>query len=387
MTAHGIATRGTLDGLSESEILSIAEVKFGLLAQGARVDPALDAHLHDAKQPIRTRSGISGGLDISLSHGVDVNVPVRERFAATSPYALRLEGDACVVTRDDEVLRAFRPHPTPEYYEKQTFEGEPMHRIGQMCSADRFCYGMTGPTCFFWARSRRCQYCTIGKNYSADMVRKQERQMMEVLRCALSDPKLRATHVLLGGGTPPVDDMGASMAADLCRSIKAEHPTTSVYVMIAAPLHDDAIHALHDAGVDEIGLNLEFWTEQAWRKYIPGKDKVIGRSRYLAALETCVALWGPIATRSILIAGLEPLDATFEGARQLAHMGVMPIVSPFRPLEDAVLADVRGPSMPEYLDLWQRIDAEVRPLGMPLGPACIACQNNTLALPTDGRYY
>lgn len=363
-------------------------VKFGLLAEGAVVDNAARQRLDDAKQPLRTRSGISGGLDIRLPGGVEVNVPIDEPFAQNSSYTLGWEDDALVVRRAGETLCHFEPLLTPEFYGRRTTHGdEPMYRIAQMCSSDRLCYGMTGATCYFWARSRRCQYCSIGKNSSADFARKQADQLLEVLTEAVHDPVLPARHVLLGGGTPPGDDMGALMAANLCEQIKTAFPRVPIYVMIAAPLRDEYLERLHDAGADEIGINLEFWTDEAWRRYIPGKDRIIGKQRYLSALETCVDLWGPVRARSILIAGLEPLQATYEAATALAGMGVMPIVSPFRPLKDTVLEDARGASGSEYVELWQRIDAEIAPLGVPLGPACAPCQNNTLALPTDARYH
>lgn len=373
--------------LTHSDLLDLAHVKFGLLAHGAVVESAADAAMHDAKRPIRTRSGVSGGLDIRLAEGIDVNVPVVDPFAQESPYALSYADGQFRVMCETEVLSSYEPVPTPAYYDTRTADDtEWMHRIGQMCSADRFCYGMTGPTCYFWARSRRCQYCTIGRNFSADAVRKQSNHMLEVLRAAVEDKALPARHVLIGGGTPPGEDMGAMMAAELCEQVKDSFPDLSIYVMIAAPLDNRHLDRLHKAGADEVGLNLEFWSKSAWKTFIPGKHTLIGKERYLEALAHCVELFGPINTRSILIAGLEPLDHTFEAAISLAELGVMPIISPFRPLHDAVLADRRGPSASEYVELWESVDRALKPLGMPLGPTCIACQNNTLALPSDDRY-
>jgi hypothetical protein len=135
-----------------------------------------------------------------------------------------------------------------------------------------------------------------------------------------------------------------------------------------------------------VGLNLEFWSDDAWSSFIPGKHMEIGKARYLEALEYCVWLFGPINTQSILIAGLEPLTLTYEAAVFLAQMGVMPIISPFRPLSDAILQDCRGASTAEYVELWDALDCAITPLGVPVDPACIACQNNTLGLPTDERY-
>jgi hypothetical protein len=138
--------------------------------------------------------------------------------------------------------------------------------------------------------------------------------------------------------------------------------------------------------VDEVGLNLEFWSDDAWSSFIPGKHLEIGKPRYLEALEYCVSLFGPINTRSILIAGLEPLAFTYDAALALSQMGVMPIVSPFRPLLGSTLQDRRGASSDQYVELWDALDRVTAPLGLPVGPVCIACQNNTLGLPTDERY-
>ena len=85
------------------------------------------------------------------------------------------------------------------------------------------------------------------------------------------------------------------------------------------------------------GLNMELFSDAAWETIIPGKHQHIGKQRYLKALEYAVSIFGPINTRSILIVGLEDARHTIEGAATLASMGVMPILSPFRPLEGSDL--------------------------------------------------
>lgn len=369
-----------------AQVLRWAGIKFGLLAEGATISRQADHAMHDAKRPVRTRSGISGGLDIWLEPpGIPVNVPVTESFVRQSPYSLDYADGTYFITRDGNRLCDFSPVPSPDYYSLKTADGkQSMQRIGQMCSCDRFCYGMTGPSCYFWKQDRRCQYCSIGDNYSEDAAKKQEMHLMEVLEKALQDGSLPAKHILIGGGTPPGEDRGAVMAARLCERIRSKYDV-SIYVMISAPAQNQHIDDLKNAGADELGMNLEFWSEAGW-DFIPGKRDLIGKQRYLEALEYSVKRFGPINTRSILIAGLEPPEHTIEGAVTLAKMGVMPIVSPFRPLDGTMLADKRGFSGEAYVRMWQELDAILEPMDMPLGPSCIACQNNTLALPFGPRY-
>lgn len=360
----------------------LIDLKIELLCNGMRISHEAEKMMIDSKSPIRTRSGASGGLDIILPLNIFVNVPVVEAFSSTSTLCLDYTNELLFyIQKDNRLISKIQLVPTPEYYSKETSDGcEQMKRIGQMCSADRFCYGMTGPGCSFWRKSDRCKFCSIGNNYSADAAAKKVEHLMEVLDAAVNDKILPAKHILLGGGTPPTDDMGAVLAADLCRKIKTRF-NISVYVMIAAPLKNDSIDLLYESGVDELGMNLEFWSEKALSEFTPGKYKRIGKKRMLEALEYSVLKFGPINTRSILVAGLEEPEFTVAGATALASIGVMPIISLFRPLEGSMLKDMKGFSVETYKSIYCKIRDNIKEFDVPLGPTCNCCQNNTLAFP------
>lgn len=369
-----------------------AWLKFALLSGGMRITQAASDALFGVnegnrlKKPIRTRSGVSGGLDLRLSEDIFVNAPVLDPIAITSEFLLDWKDNSFNISRGDKVLGEVEALPEPEFYAHRTHDqSELMVRIAQMCSPDRFCFGMTGPGCSFWSPNERCRYCSIGANAPADASNKREQHLYEVLELALADKNWPARHVLLGGGTPPGPDMGALLAARLCSGIKQRFDV-SVYVMIAAPLENKYIDMLYDSGVDELGINLEFWSESAWDLYIPGKRDRVGKTRYLRALEYTATLFGPIRARSILIAGLEPAKETINGVTALAQLGVMPILSPFRPLAGTPLADVRGFNTDTYIDLYEEARQISESFGLPLGPTCVCCQNNTLALPFGQAY-
>jgi hypothetical protein len=370
-----------------------ARLKFQILASGLRIGDGASSRLFDgapdgkrAKQPLVTRSGVSGGLDLQLGGEVFVNAPVLEPFTQESPLLLDDQDGRLVLLEDERVVCDVSPLGEPAYYALRTSDGEKeMRHVGQMCSPDRFCYGMTGPGCSFWRPDRRCRYCSIGSHVNVDGLRKREKHLYEALEAACLEKRWPARHVLLGGGTPSGDDMGASLAARLCRGIK-ERFDLPVYVMIVAPLDNDHIDRLADAGVDELGLNIEFWSDAAWEEYIPGKHVRVGRTRYLEALEHAVGVFGSFNTRSIIIAGLEPLRETVAGVTALAEMGVMPIISPFRPLVGTLLSERRGFDVDTYLDLYRECQEVALGAGACLGPTCVCCQNNTLALPFGEHY-
>ena len=157
------------------------------------------------------------------------------------------------------------------------------------------------------------------------------------------------------------------------------------YVMIAAPLEDHYIDSLFVAGVEDLGINLEFWEDESWLRYIPGKLARIGKDRYLDAIAHAGSIFGRVRSRSILIVGLESSAATLRAVDELASRGVMPILSPFRPLVGTELAGARGFSSAEYQHLFVEASSAAGRYGLPIGPTCLPCQNNVLALPDRGK--
>lgn len=369
-----------------------AKLKFAILAKGLRLTKSANDFIYGTgegtslKKPIRTRSGVSGGLDLRLPQDIFVNAPIHEPFAYSSEILLEATDSSLFISENGEKVCTVDALPEPGFYARQTHDGsEWMVRIGQMCSPDRLCYGMTGPGCSFWPANERCRYCSIGLNAPADASHKREEHLYEVIGAALAEAQWPARHVLLGGGTPQGSDMGALLAARLCKGIKQRFDI-SVYVMIAAPLENHYIDVIYDAGVDELGLNLEFWNDTAWDLYIPGKKERIGKRRYLEALEYTAARFGPVRARSILIVGLEDAVNTLAAVTALVNMGVMPILSPFRPLAGTALEKEKGFDADAYIDLYEKAKDISENAGLPLGPTCICCQNNTLTLPFGPQY-
>jgi hypothetical protein len=370
--------------LSEDEL---AVLKISLLTSGLRLSTSAAGQLARLKPQLRTRSGVSGGLDLVLPRHVHVNCATEESYAATSPWQLDWDGKAFVVGTADRLWSRAGIYPRPDYYDHAASDGTPFVEIGQMCSGDRICIGMTRH-CFFWRRDLRCRYCSIGHNARREAARKTPSNIAEAVWAAANDSVLPARHVLIGGGTPNNEDRGAQFAAEACRAIK-ERLAISVYVMIAPPCELGDIDRLKSAGADELGMNVEFFGREAMRRYAPGKLSLIGIEHHYRALERAVEAFGPTNARSIVIVGLEPPDLVVAGAERLAAMGVMPILSPFRGLDGSDLAGSRGFEPDDYVALHKEIVRVCRPYGIVPGPTCIPCQNNTLALPFGPpyRYY
>ena len=137
----------------------------------------------------------------------------------------------------------------------------------------------------------------------------------------------------------------------------------------------------HRAGIDAIGFNLELFDRTIAKEIMPGKG-AIPLSQYECAFRMAVRLWGNQgAVRSLMVLGLEPLSSFYQGIEWLCSLGVMPIISVFRPMDNIELRSALPPGNEELSDIFQRGTQIASRYGLILGPACSACQNNTLSLP------
>jgi hypothetical protein len=359
-------------------------LKFDLLARGARVSSRAAQLLHENSKPaLRVRSGSCGGIDLILPDGTHVNCPVYESFAQNSDLEIAVDGGQFVIRNRSDVI-AVDPVPIPAYYTKVDSRGHPFIRTAQVCF-DRLGVGITN-NCVYWRKpSTRCQFCSIGLNTRTEDVRKLLEPIREAAAAALSDPVYPVAHTLVGGGTSSDPDNGIAEIAAVARALK-EISDFSVYVMITPPKDLGLLELLKEAGVDEVGINMELFDESLARRYLQAKRSDHGLEGYLSSLARAVELFGPVSTRSILIVGLEPLSATLSGVEMLASMGVMPILSPFRPLAGTGLAHHPPPDAGLLCEAAVAGSEIAGRYCLPLGPTCLACQGNTLNIPGDPRY-
>lgn len=361
----------------------VARLKVELLSRGLRVDRTASLALLTSKPAHRVRSGACGGLDVILPGEVYVNAPINESFARESPYELKVVED-CLVLSGRGLATPVQLVPAPAYYGRIDREGVSLRRIGQLC-ADRLGIGLTN-NCFYWrSPDRRCQFCSIGLNLREEERDKSLAQIDDVVEAAYTDAAAPARHVLLGGGTPDGPDAGALLIAEAARRIKKRWPY-SIYAMIVPPADDSYIDLLKESGVDELGMNIELYDRRVAARLIPGKVSLIGFERYERALEHAVQVFGFTNARSIMVIGLESMQSTLRGVEHLASLGVMPILSPFRPMAGTELEHHERPS-PEFLwDVTLAASSIVERYGLPLGPTCIPCQENTLNMPGHSTY-
>lgn len=376
--------RPRVGAVSREDVESLARLKFALFAHGLRItEPALKQLAND-RDDLTIRDGIAGGLEIKIFDSIHVNVPIKEYFAFLSPLSLDWSDHDGFVIRDDrddfipiEIL------PIPDFAGNNVSSGTPMLDIGQMFN-ERLSIEIFFGCVNTWANKTACHFCELGAERKPQFVDLDDTQ--ELVAHCRDNSKINMRHILLGGGTPA--DRMLHLYVEAAKRVRKE-TDIPLYIMMAPPPDLNLLKDLKDAGVNEIGFNIEVYDRVLAQKIMPAKGK-IPLEKYFETMDYAVNLWGATgAVRSILIIGLEPLENTLKGVHELCKRGVMPILSPFRPIPGTPLSDHPTPTPELLYQSWKQSEEIAQEYGLCLGPTCVACQNNTITMPADDfhKYY
>lgn len=370
--------------LPAAERAALEAVKITALASGVRIGDRVLRELGGVDALTIHEYATTGGITLRLPHGVLVNAPFDSGFVESSPLELVRERDGLVLRSDDTSAPVEEVLPLPGYLARHDANGDAVADT-VMSHADRL---RVSPIvgCAY-----DCRFCDLAA------VRYRARPVEQILRAidvARTDPALPARHILISGGSPPVNhERGQDYFRDVCVKV-AEHlrgataPDGSRFevdiMMSARPDGPAFVDRLVDAGVTGFSLNVEVFSEDAARRHIPLKRKW-SREHLGPMIERAVQRLGTARARvrSLIIPGLEPVEATLEGVEWLASLGCSPVLSPFRPAPGTALADAPPVSREVLRMVLDGAREIVRRHGVLLGPACVPCQHNTLSFPWD----
>jgi len=191
-----------------------------------------------------------------------------------------------------------------------------------------------------------------------------------------------AHHVLISGGTPRKEDYG--YLSEVYEEVLGNFGRVPIDVMMVPMEGLIDIEKLSQLGLNELSINLEIWDESISRRLMPRKHAQ-GRDYYLTFIERSVQVFGRNRVRSMLLVGLEPLEATIQGIIALAERGAIPVLSPFRPDPLTPLRNVRPPTAEVLEETYLRAQEVLSKWDLRLGPSCAPCTHNTLTLVDRSR--
>ncbi|HEY0013260.1 MAG TPA: radical SAM protein [Allosphingosinicella sp.] len=355
-------------------------LKLSLWTEGLSISENAKAYLQrvNGERPLTPADYAStSGVILKLENDVWVNAPLTHYnpnfISSDPPFVLEFANDGLrVVGRDmDCSARIWLP---PAYHDQKNENGE-YYNDYVFTHADRV---RLSP---IEGCAMACTFCDLP--YKFKYRTKRISSMIDAVQRAISDPIQPAHHVLISGGTPRPEHYAYlnTVYEEVLGRIDVP-----VDIMMA-PVGDLLdVRRLDSLGVREISVNLELWTESLARTVMP-KKHAQERSHYLNFLEDAASVLGGRRVRSMLIAGLEPIQATLEGVQALAERGVVPVLSPFRPDPQTPKRNERPPTPAFLEDLFVRASEVADRYGLPLGPGCIPCSHNTLTFTTGSDYF
>jgi hypothetical protein len=350
-------------------------LKFELLATGVALTSAAARSIAAAthgRQATPADYASTSGLILRLPGDVWVNVPTSEwnpNFVDDlQAPVLDADGTGALLVRSGGTATPAQVWIPPRYHGENGADGRPINHFV-------FSHGDRVRLSPLRGCSLSCRFCPIpfADRYSTKPIP----SMLDAIAIALEDPWQPAHHVLISGGTPRPADF--DYLRDTYEQVLRRFPGVPVDIMMVPVDGLLDVPRLADLGLHELSINIELVDDQIAQRYMRQK-RSHGLDHYLRCIEDASSTLGEGRVRSMLMVGLEPVEATLEGVRRIVDAGGVPVLSPFRPDPATPLAHLAPPSAAELRETFLAATAVVSAAGRYLGPTCPPCTHNTATL-------
>jgi Radical SAM superfamily len=365
-------------GGTASRSLTAAErIKFGLLNEGLAISAEAQEYIDGANggRPMTPADYAStSGIILALEDEVWVNAPIstyNPNFVVEPKYVLAHDDDGLVLRGAGLESRA-RFWLPPAYHGRTNTLGEPYNSYA-------FTHGDRVRISPIEGCSMTCQFCDLP--YEFRYRRKTVEGLVDSVAAAAADEVQPASHVLISGGTPRREDF--DYVCEVYEAVLTGFPELPFDIMMVPIEGLIDIPWLDDLGVNELSLNIEIYNRDIANRLMRRKSDY-SLEYYLDFIECAAEALGPGRVRSMLLAGLEPVEDTLAGVEAIAARGGVPVLSPFRPDPSTPLRSAAPPSPESLEETYLRARDLAARHGVSLGPSCIPCTHNTVTLATTG---
>ena len=350
--------------------VDLLRLKIELLCNGARLKA-------DLERGRKAGAGPAGGRCIILPNGFKVNIALWGRFPNQSSWEMREnDGDCFLVRKERKHGKKIpvRVVPRPSFYSRTTSDGIPMWKIALLHGTD--CLATTVyQKCAYVNTGEGCKFCGIElslKSGSTIMIKKSE-QFNEVVEAAINEGV--CNHITLTTGSTASPDRGSNRLVDIVKEVKRNWKIP-IHVQVEPPKKEKYLEMLADAGADTIGIHIESFDQNVLKEVCPGKAQ-IGLKRYFEAWKKSVELFGENQVSSFIIAGIgESDESILIGSEELAKLGVIPYLVPFRPMVGTQFENRQPPDPNRIFSLLNRIAETLKTYDINLSKnkaGCVRC--------------
>lgn len=347
------------------------EIKISLLNQGVLITDSAKQHINKLG---KIKDAVFSSVDLTIFDSLHINCPKSLKFSSFTPWKIDIDNVS------DQLMLFFHNVAISEVtLDLEDIYGNnlirPDIKFSDVCfwATDRIRIHHT-LSCHYKNKGVGCKFCEVMPDKRSISVE----DILYVVDFYLKHAD-SFRHFLIGGGSEPRETEYKNILK-IVTHIR-QRSSKDIYVMSLPPKDLSILKEYYEAGVTEIGFNIEIFDCTNAKNYMPAKGNIL-RSEYLTALKEAVKYWGNNGkVRSLMIVGLESEETLEQGIRELCQIGAMPILSVFRPIPGTITENIVPPSNCFLRKLYDKGTAICNQYSLHLGPECPSCQNNTLSLP------
>jgi hypothetical protein len=343
------------------------ELEIELFCRGMRIDSSAGRRI------TRTRAGLGSGLEIVIPASpkdIWVNVPVAEKFAQQSPFALH---DGFIIDDRSGAVYQIEIPQEPAWYSSKTTSGVEMSRIGVLQGNYLGIY--VSARCLYWASNvtGACKFCTTGSNVgTAEESRKRVSDVVETALAARDESGSIFTHFNTGYHYEDLDERESMHGLRMCEPyVRAVREQVGGFIGVqAVPVPRRNFHEydeLIEAGTDHFSFCYEFEDPEVFARLCPGKARTLGQHAFFDAMEYTAKKLGRGRVSGEIIAGPEPIESTKRGIDRIVNAGAFPTVCIFRPTIGSEMEHEPPPDPEAMKEVFAYLHESCRRAGLPIG--------------------
>lgn len=280
--------------------------------------------------------------DMLLPYGLYVDV----RYNPNSSFRVHKSGDTIILLKNNIEICEVRWPNRPDFYDKKTRSGELMKKVASMrgdCGL-RVCFDNA---CTYYGKDEQCKFCNIvparQRNRNHVVTIKEAEDIYDVVKEAMIDNPV-CSHLAMTAGAAKDDGLGN--LPEILEKLKPllAQKNFPIVTAITATRNKEETEYLCSTGISSVAFNLEIWDEELFKQICPGKDRRVGRERWIESLKEARDLLKPARALSSFVVGLEPEESVLEGINYLSSEGIWPIMSPFIPMVGTEYEGKQAPS-------------------------------------------
>lgn len=318
------------------------------------------------------RRGGAGPSDAGLVwiEGVRVTLPFVAEYTTRSPFSLRRGESGWELLRDGERVASASVLPRPRFYDLETADGIPYHKIA-LLHIDSLASTVI-QTCRHWGTPDQCTFCGIQVSLESrsTVAVKRPEQLAEV--AAAAQRLDTVADVTLTTGTTGAADKGALYLGRCAEAVK-QATGLPIQVQFEPPEDLSVLEVIKAQGVDSVGIHVESFDPDVLARVAPPKART-GIEGYFEAWRRAVEVFGrgQVSTYVILGMGEDPA-VTVEGCKRAVDEGVYPFVVPLRPVDGSLMADWLPPE-PSYAEsIYRQVGPYIAQRGLAAGDVAAGC--------------